>query len=71
LKEDDEDSNEEDEDSNEKDEDDEHVHLISCFYFIFNRNIFYKIILCIFFNKKWERGFICAFMRDKWPKHEK
>jgi len=24
-----------------------------------------------FFNKKWERGFICVFMRDKGLKWEK
>jgi len=39
---------EDDEDSKEEDEDDEHLHHISELFFIFNKNIFLKIKLCIF-----------------------
>jgi len=53
-----------------EDEDDEHVHLIFDF-FIFLKNIFKKIKVSIFLIKKWEKWFICAFMKDKRLKWEK
>jgi len=65
FKENDNDSNEEDEDSKEEDEDDEHVYLISgVFLFIFNKNIFLKIKLCIFYKKKMrKRIYMCFYER--------
>jgi len=67
FKEDDEDSNEEDDDSN------EHITCSSylwIFFYIFERKKILNKIMH-FLIKIWEKGFICAFMKDKGLKREK